>query len=201
MKKTNIAAGLLVLTALGAVGCAKIKVERAPVEGVVDLSGKWNDTDSRLVAEAMVNDCLGRPWATDFARTHDAVPAVIVGTVFNKTSEHIDAATFVADLERSLLNSGKAKVVAAKEPREEIRDEREDQQMFSSPETAKAFRKETGADYMLQGGITSIKDEIKGKYVIFYQTDLELIDLETNEKVWMAQKEIKKIVTRSAFGL
>jgi hypothetical protein len=73
--------------------------------------------------------------------------------------------------------------------------------MFSSPETAKAFRKETGADYMLQGRITSIKDEIKGKYVIFYQTDLELIDLETNEKVWMAQKEIKKIVTRSAFGL
>ncbi len=201
MKKINIAVILLVLGVLGAVGCAKIKVERAPVEGVVDLSGKWNDTDSRLVAEEMVNDCLGRSWASDFTRAHDAVPAVIVGTVINKTSEHIDAATFVADLERSLLKSGKAKIVAAKEPREEIRDERSDQGQFASPETFKAFGKETGADYMLQGAIASIKDEVKGKYVIFYQTDLELVDLETNEKVWMAQKEIKKIVSRSAFGL
>ena len=52
---------------------------------------------------------------------------------------------------------------------------------------------------MLQGSINTIKDEIKGKYVILYQVNLELIELESNLKAWIGQKEIKKYVKRSRF--
>ena len=31
--------------------------------GTRDLSGRWNDTDSRLTAEALVKDALDRPWS------------------------------------------------------------------------------------------------------------------------------------------
>ena len=37
-----------------------MKVKREEINKKVDLSGSWNDTDSRLVAEEMVKDCLAR---------------------------------------------------------------------------------------------------------------------------------------------
>ena len=46
------------------VGCSSggKKVSRIDSNSVTDLSGSWNDTDSRLVSEEMIKDCLGRPW-------------------------------------------------------------------------------------------------------------------------------------------
>ena len=53
---------------------------------------------------------------------------------------------------------------------------------------------EIGADYMLQGSINSIMDAYKRKKVIYYQIDMELTNLETNEVVWIGDKKIKKFV-------
>ncbi len=183
------------------VGCASVKVQRTNVAKTIDLSGRWNDSDSRLVAEEMIKDCLARPWVNEFNIKNSRIPVVIVGTVVNRSSEHIDSAVFTVDLEKELLNSGKVKFVAAKAPREEIREERLDQAENASKLTTKPSREETGADFMLQGTINSVKDEIKGKYVILYQVNLELVDMTTHEKAWIGQKEIKKVVSRPAFGL
>ncbi len=90
--------------------------------------------------------------------------------------------------------------MASKEERVELREEKADQQLgFTAPETQKSMYREMGADYMLQGSINAVKDEIKGKYVMLYQVNLELIELETNLKAWIGQKEIKKLVKRSRF--
>ena len=61
--------------------------------------------------------------------------------------------------------------------------------------------KETGADYMLIGSLNSVKDAKKNQYVILYQVNLELVDISTNQKVWIGQKEIKKVVTNPKFSL
>jgi uncharacterized protein (TIGR02722 family) len=182
-------------------GCASVKVKRTDVSKKTDISGSWNDTDSRLVAQEMIKDSLASPWISAFQAKNNTQPTVIVGTVINKTSEHIDAGTFVKNLEKNLLDSGSVKFVAAKQERRDIREERADQQTNASRETAKPLRQETGADFMLQGTISSIKDEVKGRYAIYYQINLELVNLATNEKAWIGQKEIKKIISRSAFGL
>ena len=48
---------LLIACAAVITGCSSTpKVERIGVDEVRDLSGRWNDTDSRLVAEQMVGD-------------------------------------------------------------------------------------------------------------------------------------------------
>lgn len=182
-------------------GCSSIKVTRTPIEKTVDLSGKWNDSDSRMVSEEMIRDCLDRSWLSNFNIKQGRVPVVIVGTVTNRSSEHIDSRVFTSDLERSLINSGKVRFVAMKDSRQELREEKADQSEFSSKQTAKVQKQETGADFMVQGSINSIKDEISGKYVILYQVNLELVDLTSNEKVWIGQKEIKKVVSRRAFGI
>jgi PBP1b-binding outer membrane lipoprotein LpoB len=46
----------------------------------------------------------------------------------------------------------------------------------------------------MSGVITSIVDEYKNQKVVSYQINLELTDLETNEKVWLGEKQIKKFV-------
>ena len=63
-------------------------------------------------------------------------------------------------------------------------------------ETLSRLGEETGADFMLQGTITSTIDAIEGRRSIFYQINLELISIETNEKVWIGEKEIKKLIER-----
>jgi hypothetical protein len=191
---------VLVLILLVA-ACAGPSVKRTEVDETIDLSGRWNDTDSRLVAEEMILDCLERPWLERYQTSHPGkAPTVIVATVKNRSHEHINTQVFIKDLERALINSGRVQFVASKDERIELRQEKADQQQgFTDPETQKSIYKEVGADFMLQGSINTIKDEIKGKYVMLYQVNLELIELETNLKRWIGQKEIKKYVKRSRF--
>ena len=197
MKKTVI---VLCFVVLGLAGCAT-EVIRKDTKDVVDLSGRWNDTDARMVAEEMVKTCTEGKWISQFNKDKGRDPVVIVGTVTNRSNEHINARVFVEDLEMALVNSGKVKFVAAKDDRNEVREERADQQQNAAAETRARLVQETGADYMLQGGLNSVKDETRGQYVIMFQANLELIDLTTNEKIWIGQKKIKKVVKRPQYSM
>jgi uncharacterized protein (TIGR02722 family) len=195
---------LLILSAVCllavASGCSNKKVvTRIDPDQTVDLSGRWNDTDSRMVSDEMIADCLSRPWK---ARHIDEVgkrPIVIVGRIRNKTTEHIATGTFIGDIERAFINSGEAELVASAEEREQVRDERADQQKNSSDESMAQWGRELGADYMLSGVINSIEDQEGGEKVVFYQIDLNLIHLERNTKVWQGQKKIKKYIARGSY--
>jgi uncharacterized protein (TIGR02722 family) len=191
---------LLSFCLLFIVGCGGGRtVKRISPNEVTDLSGRWNDTDSRLVAEAMISEMLSRPWIIDFEQEELKKPVVIVGSVLNKSSEHIDVAVFIKDIERELINSGKVKFVASKSEREEIREERMDQQMYSSPETAKKLAQEVGADYFLIGTVYSVEDWFEGKKAVFYTVNLELINVEENTKAWIGNKKIKKFIEQSGY--
>lgn len=179
-------------------GCgAETKVTRVDTGLVTDLSGRWNDTDSRQTAEAMVREALSTPWLENFTRRHGGKqPVVVVGTIINKSHEHINIQTFITDLQRELVNSQKVIFVAGRGEREEIRQEREEQAMHAREDTQKSPGKELGADFIMKGYISTILDEADGTKAIFYQVDLELVDLETNVKVWFGQKKIKKVIER-----
>lgn len=191
-----IAFGLLFLLA----GCSPT-VTRVESDTVTDLSGNWNDTDSRLVADEMIQDALSRAWLTKFNRAHGKAPTVIVGTVRNLSHEHINTRTFIADMERALINSGEVEFVASAKDREEIRSEIKDQDLHASEETRAAMGREVGANFMMQGSINSIVDAVSGEQARFYQIDLALIELGTNRKVWLGQKKIKKTIEKGGFRL
>jgi penicillin-binding protein activator len=178
-------------------GCgAETKVTRVDAGVVTDLSGRWNDTDSRMVAESMVKEALEYPWLNNFSQTQRRQPVVVVGTVLNNSHEHINVQTFVTDLERELTNSQKVTFVAGKSEREEVRTERKEQAMYAREDTQKAPGKEIGADYMMKGTIATILDEADGTKAMFYQVDLQMVDLESNAKVWFGQKKIKKVIEK-----
>ena len=192
--------GLLVLGAVSVLtlsGCGhETKVTRVDAGVVTDLSGRWNDTDSRMVAETMVKESLGYPWLGNFTQAKQRQPVVVVGTILNSSHEHISVQTFVTDLERELTNSQKVTFVAGKGERDELRTERKEQAMYSREDTQKAPGKEIGADYMMKGTISTILDEADATKAVFYQVDLQMIDLESNAKVWYGQKKIKKVIEK-----
>jgi uncharacterized protein (TIGR02722 family) len=189
---------LIAVTAAG--GCAKKVVSRIDADETVDLSGKWNDTDSRLVADEMIADCLGHPWLETARRRDSASPTIIAGSIRNKSLEHIAVGTFLKDIERAMVNSGSVQVVASAEERGDVRDEREDQRVNASPETLKEMGREVGADFMLLGEINQINDREGKEEIRFYQVDLTLVNIETNVKSWVGQKKIKKYVANRRYS-
>lgn len=184
---------MLVIASFLVAGCGT-KVTRIDPNETTDLSGAWNDTDSRLVAEEMITDALSRPWTSNFAGETGRAPAVIVGTVRNFSHEHINMKTFIADMERALVNSGRIEFVASSDERGEIRAERVDQDLNASEETRNEAGQELGADFMLTGQINTIVDADGDEQIRYYQVDLTMISLADNRKVWLGQKKIKKLV-------
>ncbi len=206
----TLRASLRAALALGAVtllsgGCAK-QVTRIAPEQAIDLSGRWNDVDSRAVAENLIRQSFdaqsGPGWAGRYAQVHAGKqPTVIVGTIRNRSMEHIPVTTFVRDLERAYLNSGMVQVVASAEERNEVRDERADQQENAAADTRARMSRERGADFMLQGDIQTIEDREGRRSVVYYQVDVTLVDLETNAKTWVGQHRIKKFIERPRLSL
>lgn len=195
-----LGAAALLANALAA--CSSTRVSRIDPNSVTDLSGRWNDADSRLVANALIQQSLDNPWAKNFSQANGGrQPAVILGAFRNKSMEHIPVGTFVADLERALANSGQVQIVASKAERGELRDERADQQQNAAADTRARLAREQGARYMLQGDVQTIEDSEGKEKVVFYQIDATLIDLETNAKVWIGQHKIKKFIERRGIGL
>jgi penicillin-binding protein activator len=197
--KTKIwmaAANILVVLALA--GCST-EVKRVGVDEVIDISGTWNDTDSRLVSEEMIRDSLSAGWIDRYSQSSKKPPVVIVGSVRNLSQEHINTNTFVNDLERAFVNSGRVDVVASKSERGDIRDERADMDLNAAEATRKEMGKEAGADFMLIGSINTIIDASGSEQVRFYQVDLTLVSLADNRKVWTGQKKLKKDIKNAKF--
>ncbi len=185
---------LPVLAAVILVSCSR-KVTRIDPSEQVDISGRWNNTDSRLVAEDMTSKVLSANWLGDhLANNAGKRPVVIVGFVDNKSHEHIDAETFVKDVENSFITTEKVRLVQGGKKREELRAEKADQQTNASASSMKKFGLEQGADYILQGSINSIVDSHKRKKVTYYQVNLELTNIQTNEVVWIGEKKIAKYI-------
>ena len=197
---TRLAGGAFLLLSIGA--CQAKRVTRIEPSAVTDLSGRWNDTDSRLVANELVVQTLADGWARRYTDQHGGeAPTVIVGDFTNRTLEHIALGTFVKDIEKALITTGAARVVASRDERRELREERKDQQQYSRADTRARAGQEVGARYALTGGVQAIEDVDGRERVVFYQVDATIVDLETNAKVWVGQHKIKKYVERARFGL
>jgi len=173
--------------------CAR-SVSRVDPGQQIDLSGRWNDSDSRQVADKMTADLLGSPKFKEYADAVGKKPVIIVGQIKNRTSEHIDANNYVKKFELAIFNSGLADLIESDTFRDKLREERAQQQDFSDPATMAHWGKEVGANLMLFGEMTSETDVYNKNRVVNYVTTLFLTDMETNKRVWYGQQEIKKYI-------
>ena len=200
--KSILATVLVLGTVVFVNGCGKsVEVARVDSGKEIALTDKWNDEDSRLVAEEMINDMLSYPWISQFnQRFPGKEPLVTVQRVRNKSHEHIAVDTFVNDIKRAVIRSGKAGFIATLEERQDTRAEIADQDMNASADTRMEMGEEDGANFALSGTINSIVDQLDNQRVTYYQVDLKLINLQTAREVWNGSKKIKKFIERKSFS-
>ena len=200
--KSILATVLVLGTVVLVNGCGKsVEVARVDSGKEIALTDKWNDEDSRLVAEEMINDMLSFPWISQFnQRFPGKEPLVTVQRVRNKSHEHLAVDTFVNDIKRAVIRSGKAGFIATLEERQDTRAELADQDMNASADTRMEMGEEDGANFVLSGTINSIVDQLDGQRVTYYQVDLKLINLQTAREVWNGSKKIKKFMERKSFS-
>jgi uncharacterized protein (TIGR02722 family) len=122
-----------------------------------------------------------------------------MGAVVNQTDEHIRPKVIVKELEKALINSGRARVVTNSQFRSHVADEQSYQASgVVDPRTAARIGQQLGADFILFGNIESIRDRWEGREVVFYQVTFELHSTSTSEVVWMGDKKIKKVRSQSS---
>ena len=173
-------------------------VTRVNPNATVDLSGKWNDSDSNQVAQAMMRDCTTRPWAQKYKAAKGKDPVIRLYPIKNRSDEHINTKFFTKQVEQEILNSGIAQVAASREEAWDNRSERADQAHHASDTTVKSQGQETGSDFIMNGWIVSETDAVQGQRVKAYIVTMELSNSKTNIKVWMKVHRIKKVITQAA---
>jgi hypothetical protein len=177
-------------------GCGtKVQNVDPSTEGYI--TGRWNDSDARAVADQLVPDALGGAWLPEFRGQYgDTRPRVVIGDIENNTSEHINKDVFMNELQRVLINSGVVRFVADPGVREELMQEVQWQEDMAkgggvSGDVAQGV---SGADFMMLGTISSVVDQADKKAIVYYKVDLSLTDLRNWEKVWIGSAERKHLV-------
>jgi uncharacterized protein (TIGR02722 family) len=199
MKKTSIIAiaMMLIVVLSSCVSTTGTQVNRIDARTQTDLSGYWNDTDVRIIADTLVQECVNAPSIVNFIRQYQRPPVVILGSFRNQSDEHLDTSILAKKFEIALVNSGKVDFVASSMEREELRDERENQQEWSNEFSAKALANEVAADFMLIGSVKTIVDSSGADFTRTYFVTAELVNIEKNTKVWLGENSsIKKYIRR-----
>ena len=202
MNRRTVIVGLTVAT-MSLVGCVQggtqvIRTSSGSSEGG-DLSGYWNDIDGEQIAENMIDQVMEGGWLREHLRQHGEKPVIkLMGVIKRTDDRNVNEQFFTKQIERVLLNSGRARVVAGYSQSTINRIEREDQQNNASDETVKANRNEVGADYTLQTVINSQNEtDGGGQSVRAYLVNMELVHVETQEKVWIGEDKIRKVISQS----
>lgn len=186
-----------VFTGLIMVSCGSTKVSRVDSDEVIDLDGYWNESDVRIVCDSLIEECISSPRIAKFEGQQGRATVVIIDSIRNQSSEHIDTSIVEKKFQTAIINSGVMEFVSSSTERQALREEKADQADHSTYDTAKEMDQETGADFMLKGSVKTIVQSAGDKTVRTYYVYAELHDIKTNKIVWMAENDsIKKVIKR-----
>lgn len=199
MKKSVLS--LLMVGALAFVtGCgpkAFVRGEYDNVEAENNLNDLWSETDMQKV----VADLVAGMTSHQSISTAKRPPIVMVTKLQNKTNEHIDTQS-VMDMVRVELGRGGRVAFVDKEAREDVAEEYNYQNSgMVSGESKKGPGGQIGADFIINGRLDSIVQEVGKDKSVYYKVTLNLTNLKTNLVVWSDYKQIRKKFRKRSVGL
>lgn len=161
------------------------------------MNDQWSETDMQVAVKALVNSLVSHNSIANAKRP----PIVIVTNLQNKTSEHIDTQNIMDMIRVELTNSGRVNFID-KEAREDISNEYGYQNSgMVSDETKKGPGGQVGADFIINGRLDSIVQEIGKEKTVYYKLTLNLTNLKTSVITWTNHKEIRKAYKKKSIGL
>ncbi|MBX2987902.1 MAG: penicillin-binding protein activator LpoB [Bdellovibrionaceae bacterium] len=190
----------LFLCAAFAAGCgpkAFVKGQYDDVERENLMNDQWSETDMQKAVADLVASMMKHP-AIANAKTP---PVVMVTGLQNKTSEHIDTQSIMDMARVELMRSGRVEFID-KEARQDIADEYNYQNSgMVADESKKGPGGQTGADFIINGRLDSIVQEVGKDKSVYYKLTLNLTNLKTSRITWSDQKQIRKTFRKKSIGL
>ncbi len=198
--KSLIKASLISILFLGLTACgpkAFVKGDYDDVERKNLLNDQWSETDMQSAVKDLVSSMMSHP-TIDKSKTP---PVVMVTNLQNKTSEHIDTQSVLDMIRVELMKSGKVSFID-KEARQDVADEYNYQNSgMTSKDTKKGPGGQTGADYIINGRLDSIVQEVGKEKTVYYKLTLNLTNLKTTVINWSDHKQIRKTFKKKSVGL
>lgn len=186
----TVLAAALLLSACAGTPRASVEAAEEPVDSGPDTPGEPAVPDVETApdpgdaATALAEQLLDSPWPAAFRSEHDRTPVILLERGDSTGFGDLDGDAFARALERRLLEEGTVSLAASGTVRETVRRERMDQQASASIETIARLGEETGADAILfQYVVPSFVDDS-------VRIDVELVEVESAEKVWIASSPI-----------
>lgn len=161
------------------------------------LNDQWSETDMQNAVKDLVVSLVNHPSIAN-AKTP---PVVMITQLQNKTSEHIDTQSIMDMFRVELMNSGRVEFVD-KEARQDIKDEYDYQNSgIVSEETKKGPGGQIGADFIVNGRMDSIVQEVGKDKTVYYKMTMNLTNLKTSKMVWSNYKQMRKQFKKKSVGL
>lgn len=187
----------IVIASLVMVACSN-KISYGDATAVETTTMGFGSTDLQSIAAKLVDDLISFPPIVEV--TSQRRPVVFVDKIKNKTTEHIDTESITDTIQTKLLQSGKFRFVdmtAVKAVQEQMQFQMDSGMV--DPGKAVAFGKQTGAEFMLYGNMSSIVKRNSDAKDVYYKFTLKLVNLETGIMEWAGEKEIRKSGEKSFF--
>jgi uncharacterized protein (TIGR02722 family) len=182
---------LLAVLALAA-GCAKDTTRYGDARGVETVTNQFGSTDLQMIAESMTRSMLQAPVIVS-----GNLPIVTVQEVRNRTSEYIDTRAITDSIRAELQKGGKVRfAVDATGMNPQIDEIKRQQSEYYAREQAVEKGQMVGAQYRMEGNITSIVKQIRDTKDVYYKVNLQLWNIRNGLLEWSDEKEIRKTTTR-----
>lgn len=174
------------------------KISYGDATSVETTTMGFGSTDLQSIAAKLVDDLISFPPIVQMTAARR--PVVFVDKVKNKTTEHIDTESITDTVQTKLLQSGKFRFVdmtAVRAVQEQMQFQMDSGMV--DPNKAAAFGKQTGAEFMLYGNMSSIVKRNSDAKDVYYKFTLKLVNLESGIMEWAGEKEIRKSGEKSFF--
>ncbi|MGE3973649.1 MAG: penicillin-binding protein activator LpoB [Bdellovibrionales bacterium] len=192
---------VLLCVALFAVGCGPKAFVKGDYDKDVErdnlLNDQWSETDMQKAVKDLVESMANHHSIAAAKKP----PTVMVTKLQNKTSEHIDTQS-IMDMVRVEIMNKKNVAFVDREAREDMDEEYNYQNSGRvGKDSKKGPGKQIGADFILNGRLDSIVQEVGKDKTVYYKLTLNLTNLESGVIAWSNYKQIRKIYKKKSIGL
>ena len=190
MQTRSLKLGLIGFSSLFLFACSSVpKVSYQDPNKIETISADYGVTDLQMLAESMTRSLL----QARVIMNSPTPPLITVAPVKNKTNEYIDTNLITNQIETQLLKSGQVRfAVKATDMANQTGELTRQNSGMYKKETAAKIGNMDGAQYRIEGDISSIIKSDKNIKDAYYILTLRLINNENGTYEWQDEKEIRK---------
>ena len=169
-------------------------VSYGDAKAVETVTTDLGSTDIQMISEKMTQSLIQHPVVQDMIRKRGLMMA---SPVQNKTSEYFDTKLITDTVLTQLQKNGVRYVIEADNMQNQTDELRRQNQsgLYAKNKSVK-MGKMQGAQYRLDGSISSIVKKNSNIKDVYYKMNLRLVEIETGIVEWSDEKDIRKTAKR-----